>query len=567
MKKISRYSLILILIYHLYSIATLAQNIEDMSKQKPVTISGSLNFRTMFYNSKGIEKRQQPFSYMLSGSPVLSLYGFTIPFYFVYSEQERSFRQPFNQFGMSPQYKWVTINAGYRNISYSPYTMAGHTMFGAGVELTPGIFRLGFMYGRLNRATDLDTTTGSFTPYSYTRMGLAVKAGIGTGKNFINFTMIKAKDDSLSVSKILKKSEKRINPAENVVFGLNSRLTYKAFFIEGDVGLSLYTNDMNSSLKSADSLPKILTSTIGSFLHFNGTTEFYSAYDLAVGFKLKLLSLKLQYKRIDPDYKSMGAYFFNSDLRNITLTPSFTMFKQKLTFSGSIGFQRDNLQNQKETTSHRIIGSANLSTNISESFGFDASFSNFSTSQKPGRFFVSDSFMVAQTTKNFSLSPRYIINNTNVSHAFLLSWNLMDLLDLNPLTKDNNNITSTNIYINYQFAINPQHLAIYLNLNYLQMNLSSGKIGNNGVTLGGTKTFFDNKLSLGINSSTVISQNRDKSHNLIFNNGFQGTYKTGKIHSFSLNINHIANYPQSGITYDNPKYMEYRVEIVYAMNF
>ncbi|HLL95708.1 MAG TPA: hypothetical protein VK404_12060 [Spirosoma sp.] len=153
------------------SLPTYAQDLSTLGKQKPVTLNGGLSVRTIFYSAKGIEARRQPFSYVVTGAPVLSLYGWSVPVSFVFSEQERSFRQPFNQFGMSPTYKWVTLHAGYRNLSFSPYTLAGHTILGGGVELTPGIFRFGFVYGRLNRATAVDTTSGLLEPFNYTRWG------------------------------------------------------------------------------------------------------------------------------------------------------------------------------------------------------------------------------------------------------------------------------------------------------------------------------------------------------------------------------------------------------------
>ena len=104
-----------------------AQNLEGLSQQKPVILSGGLTARLSFYDANGINNRRQPFSYIFTGSPTISIFNsFTIPLSFTYSEQDRSFRQPFNQFGMSPYYKWITIHAGYRNINYSQFTLAGH---------------------------------------------------------------------------------------------------------------------------------------------------------------------------------------------------------------------------------------------------------------------------------------------------------------------------------------------------------------------------------------------------------------------------------------------------------
>src|SRR5258706_5068660 len=96
-KNFIRASLLILCWYAIHTPAQ-AQDLETIAKQKPVTFSGSASARLLFYSAKGIADRRKPFSYVLTGSPVLSFYGVTVPLYFVYSEQERSFRQPFNQF-------------------------------------------------------------------------------------------------------------------------------------------------------------------------------------------------------------------------------------------------------------------------------------------------------------------------------------------------------------------------------------------------------------------------------------------------------------------------------------
>ena len=84
-------------------------NIKDAS---PIVFSRNLEARSMIYDVSGIANRREPFSYLLSGNPNLSLYGWNIPISFAFSKEQKSFCQPFNQFGMSPTYKWVTLHAG-----------------------------------------------------------------------------------------------------------------------------------------------------------------------------------------------------------------------------------------------------------------------------------------------------------------------------------------------------------------------------------------------------------------------------------------------------------------------
>jgi len=540
-----------------------AQDLENIAQQKPVTFSGSASARMLFYSAKGIQDRRKPFSYVLSGSPVLTLYGMTIPFYFVYSEQERSFRQPFNQFGLSPRYKWITLHGGYRNITYSPYTLAGHTLLGAGVDLTPGIFRFGFMYGRLNRATAVDTTSGSYDPFQYTRRGYAAKIGVGKGNNFIDFSILKAKDDSTSVH-YSEKVTSRVSPAENVVFGVSGAFTYKSVFVEGDAGFSYYTTNLGSHIK-IDSIPDILKGTLGNFVTINGSTEFYSAYNIAVGYRRNDLTLKVQYKRVDPDFKSMGSYFFNNDLENITIAPAFSLFKRKLHFAGSLGLQRDNLQNQKESTSKRVIGSTNLSANINDNLGVDFTYTNFSTKQQPGRVFVADTLLITQTTGTIGITPRYILPKENVTHTFLLSWNKMNLQDLNPSPRMNNDLRSVNMFFNYQIMLVPKNLTLYINLNSAHLTMARTETGNKGITLGGSKNLKDNKLSVGL-SVAILQSFSGGQKNLLLNDGLQCSYRPGKRHTFSTNINYIGNFPKKG-NKESTRFSEFRGEVSYAVNF
>lgn len=160
--------LFILILFGLISGTLQSQNLEGISKQKPVILSGGITARAMFYDANGITNRRQPFSYIFTGSTTISIFNsFTIPLSFTYSEQDRSFRQPFNQFGMSPYYKWITIHAGYWNVNYSQFTLAGHTFLGAGIELRPGIFRFDIISGRFNRAITVDTNLKSFQPFTY----------------------------------------------------------------------------------------------------------------------------------------------------------------------------------------------------------------------------------------------------------------------------------------------------------------------------------------------------------------------------------------------------------------
>ncbi len=542
-----------------------AQNLEKLTEQKPVTLSGGLTARFTIYDAHGIANRRQPFSYIFTGSPTISIFNsFTIPLTFTYSEQDRSFRQPFNQFGMSPYYKWITIHAGYRNINYSQFTLAGRTFLGAGVDLHPGIFRFGFISGRFNKATPVDTSSKSFQPYSYTNRGFATKIGIGNANSFFDVSMLKAKDDSTSVR---PKGEfmGTVTPAENIVVGINSQVKFLTNFIFSiESATSLYTRNIHNVNQLSDSANKGFTKILGNFITTNSTTERYNAIQAAIGFHQKIFSAKLQYRRVDPDYKTMGGYFFNSDIENITFAPSLVILKKKVRLGGSIGFQHDNLKKQKQTTSSRIVGSANLTTEFNEHFGTDFSYSNYSNTQLRKTILLGNTFRIAQVSENFSLTPRYILANEKYVHSVVLSLNYNVFSSVDKSLDIPNDTKSNNYFLNYQITLVPKNLTYTINFNYTDVKSAVFEEGNYGVTLGVNKVMKNSKLNMGWMGS-FLKGLHGQTTGLILNQNVNMNYRISKHQSFGTAISYINN--QSQQTEFTPSYSEWKADINYRYVF
>ena len=114
------------------------QDMQGLRSQKPISIRRSLSAGLTYYHGDGITNRRHPFSWYLSGAPVITVYGVVMPVSLVVREQESRFSQPFNQYGVSPYYKWAKLHLGYRNIRFSNYTLGRANFLGAGVELNPG---------------------------------------------------------------------------------------------------------------------------------------------------------------------------------------------------------------------------------------------------------------------------------------------------------------------------------------------------------------------------------------------------------------------------------------------
>ena len=556
--------LILILLY-IISNTLQSQNLEGLSRQKPVLLSGGLTARTIFYDANGIPNRRQPFSYIFTGSPTISIFNsFTIPISFTYSEQDRSFRQPFNQFGMSPYYKWITIHVGYRNINYSQFTLAGHTILGAGIELHPGIFRFGFITGWFNRATPVDTSSKSFQPFTYSNHGTAAKIGIGKGVDFFEVSMLKAKDDINSVHPPVDYIG-TVTPGENIVVGINGQIKFlKNFTFALEAATSLYTRNLENSTPLSDSTNKGITKILGNFISTNSTTERYNAIQTSLLYHEKIFSAKLQYRRVDPDYKTMGAYFFNNDIENITFAPSLNLLKNKFRFGGSIGFQHDNLLKQKQTTSSRVIGSANLSAELNEHFGIDFSYSNYSNTQLRKTILLGNTFRIAQVSENYSFTPRYILASEKFVHSVIFSANYNIFSSVDKTIDNLSDTKSNNYFLNYQVTVVPRNLTYTFNLNYTDVKSASYEDGNYGVTLGVNKVLNNSKLTAGWLGS-FLKGLHGKSTGLILNQNVTVNYRINKHHSFGTMISYINNKSQQ--TLITPSYSEWQADLNYRYVF
>lgn len=558
MKKLIYLVVLIVLSYQTWS-----QEISNLKDQKPFDIRGSLDVRAIGYNANGIPNRRSPFSYILSGSPVLSVYGISIPVSFSFSDQDRTFRQPFNQFGLSPTYKWITFHGGYRNISFSPYTLAGHTMLGGGIELKPGKLNVAFMTGRLNRATTIDTTTGAVQPYSFSRYGTAVKLGYGTEKTFVNLSVLSAKDSEKNFKGVVDSTA--VLPAANTVLGADFKVKIiDNLFLFADGGLSIYTNNINSGIE-IDSTIKVIQ-TLQKFMKLNATSEYFIAYSGGIGYKNKNFGLNAAYRYVDPGFMSMGAYFFQNDLRNITLSPSFNALKGRLNFNGSIGIQEDNQKKRKQASTRRVISMANLSWNFTDKFGLDANYSNFSTNSEPTVTVIENRYLLAQTNSNLSVTPRVILPGKKFTQVVMLSFNQSNLKDLNEDTQQNNDIKSSVAFLNYNLTINQLGLSLSSGLNYSLNQIASGEVNSKGVSLGASKAFLKNKLMVS-SVNSWLQNNMTGAKGTILNLGGNITYSPIKGHRLNLRISSMNNSTtREGV--DEPfKFSELTGELGYTFSF
>jgi hypothetical protein len=355
------------------SLSLRAQSLDNLDEQEPIKVSGSFNATTIGYSASGISQRRDPFNWYTTGNINLSLYGWNIPLSFSLSNQQRSFSQPFNRYGITPQYKWVRAYAGYNSMNFSRYTLAGHVFLGGGFELTPGKWQISAMYGELNKAVPEDTLAVSSGQPSYRRMGYGMKVGYHNEQHSLEFILFRAKDDPESISYVPVQSE--VLPKENLVISLLGRKQlFQRVHLNVEWASSAYTHDIRS-----EALPGMGFWGSTALFTPRSASQYNNAFNTSLGYTGNNYNLQLNYERIDPGFNTLGAYFFNDDLENWTVSGSWRLWAQKLTLNANVGTQRNNLDDTEVSATERVIASVNAMLVPDEHWNINTSYSNFTT--------------------------------------------------------------------------------------------------------------------------------------------------------------------------------------------
>jgi hypothetical protein len=253
----------------------------------------------------------------------------------------------------------------------------------------------------------------------------------------------------------------------------------------------------------------------------------------------------LQYRRIDPNFQSFGAYYFNTDIENITLNTKFRLLKNKLSVSGNIGLQNDNLRGNKASRSSRVISMANVNYSSGKVFSVNGSFSNYSINQQPGRLPLNDTIKLYQSNRNITLTPMLTFNGTKSQQMVQLNMVLMDLTDHNEFTAVNTEINSRMALLNYIYNHIKSGLNVMTGLNYTTMSSAFSDQIIIGVNTDLGKSFLKGKL----NGRIGIAANRSNLNGTMgwVNTGSASlTYKPHKKHLFKLNFSQMQNlYPET----------------------
>jgi hypothetical protein len=523
-----------------------AQNIDiqTIGKGKAFKISGGLSTSSIFYNTSQNSTRA-PFTYFLQGNLNIGFYQFNMPISYSYTNQgsQLEYEVPFkfNRLSLHPKYKWIQGHIGDVSMSFSPYTLNGHQFTGGGVDLTPkGNIKVSAMVGRLLKATEDDADARTIPAFS--RFGYGVKVGYKEEKYAIGLIGFYAKDKINSIA--IVPDEKGITPKENLVISLEG--AYKVlenFSFKGAYASTAITQDLRAV--QIDGNGEGLS---GMFLDNRASTEYYTALQAGFEYTIGKTALGVGYERIDPGYETLGAYFFNNDFENITLNFNNTLFKDKLNLSFNIGYQRDDLNNQKEQATSRTVGSLNANFTASKKLSITASYSNFSTftNTKVNQFEVindadllddvNDELDYQQLSQNANIGIHYILSKEeHKQESIRFNYALAAIAnEQGGVVRVGDASTFHNVNTAYTLGFPKKSMNITAAVNATVNTIGREDATTWGPTLNVNKKFLKNKLNTGLSSSYNTSKGQAGSTSAT-NFRANASYVYKEKHSFNLN--------------------------------
>ncbi|AXT57088.1 hypothetical protein D1815_15535 [Aquimarina sp. AD1] len=519
----------------------LGQDLGQIGKAPLVKINGGISANSVYYNGTA---NREPFTYFLNGNLNFNISGiYNIPLSFSYTNQDFAYSTPFkiNRLSIHPSYKWVATHIGDVAMTFSPYTVSGHQFTGFGTDLTPnGPFKISALYGRFLKPTEYNDQIPEAIP-AYKRIGYGLKTSYDFNRFNVGLIFFKAKDQASSLD-IPIPEDLNIDPKENLVVSLESSVEItKGLSFNLEVAQSAVTENLEDEETNSNA------NVLGFLIKEKASTDYYTAFNADVTYSYGKGSLGVGYERIDPQYRTFGAYFFNNDLENITVNASQELFNGYVSLAVNAGLQRDDLKNQKESQSNRIVAAINANIKASDRLNIAASYSNFQSYTNIRTAFDVinevdplqnlDTLDFKQVSQNASLNLGYILSQSKQKQQNVgLSLTYQTTKDEQGTADETNNQTDFyNAGANYSIAYPERALTISGAINAAYNVIEENDALTYGPTLSINKQFFDKKLRTGVSASYNQSLANGTSQGNVTNFRANAGYVYKEKHNLNLN--------------------------------
>jgi hypothetical protein len=382
-----------------------------------------------------------------SFNPVFNFGKLSIPFNFNFSPMQNNFTvpsvggkqsfwqfltNPANNFGIAPKFGFTEILLGTQTLKYSDLSTGDLGVFGYGVNLSPGKFRIRLFNGISQRPVNyIAATIAPASPGvigSYQRNQWMAQFGLeNEGKYFAGFNFVHSSDQRNSVT---SPPLSPIDPQENmVVTFLANAITANGWKFNAEFGQSFFTRNLNTPLST------VLSKDFRPFLDAHTSTGRDNAIMLGVAKKGSDWEIGTKFNYYGAGYYTAGYPYVSNDRMEYLANTRFNAWKKKVNVVASIGQRFGNISRTAgPSLNKQLIANANIFTQFTQRFSMNASFNNFG-------FNSSDLSGYKSVSNELSINPTYTWSNTSMSHLIsgTYTWSKYDETTIVPASVTNNN--------------------------------------------------------------------------------------------------------------------------------
>lgn len=540
----------------------------DSTSSFPVRVGGSVSLATDVYESSGDTgwrpRQGGSVSSAIARVNVNLFDQIDLPFEIYATTEETGYRQPFNQFGVSPHlFGWLTLHGGYFSARISELTFGDMRLLGGGMELSPGKFRLSVVHGTARQAQPVDTST--FFAGEYRRTVTAAKIGYGTeSSGFAHLNFVRAIDDTTTlaippfgIDSLAAPPAPKENAAVSLSFGIPFVPEVR---LSGEVGVAATSEDIAAPETDDMDIPSF-------FLTARTSTH----VDAAAKASLSIIpsggwSLRLDGRWIGPGFTTLGYPQMRNDVLEGTVSPAVRLFDNTLYLRASLGLRRNNLRSTKTAPTDRIIGSLFAGTQFSRAVGLDVQYSNYSLQSQH----LNDTLRLANVFHTMSVTPRFLFEALGGQNTLTLTYTYQTVEDANPVTAQAAENTTHSGAVSHALVL-PSGWSFGSSMFF--NSTASTMLSTDILTLGETvtKQVFDNALSLSgsVSFSLVGTDTRIAGRQVSGSDSqvyirLTGTYSFPEWGAFSLHLS--TNTYSAGSNSGRPSYTEYRAGLGYSIS-
>jgi hypothetical protein len=518
-----------ILLIGLVSMTTV--RIVAQEQQSGVTLSGNVSLGYDLYDldatAGSTMTARRPSSLLrLLINPTISFgESFSLPFSFIITIPETTtmlskpaspgfmdfLQNPANSLSMAPKFGWAQFKLGSQTPQMSELSGGDIQIFGFGMDLTPGSFRIAASAGTVGRSVAADTVhqiRGEYARQAY--MG---KIAYVDGQTEIGLNVVRIRDDGASIPTLtssLTFHPDSANPSlsetidtrhplmplpeESLTATLNVRVPIAdGLRVRGEVGGSLFTRDM-----TADKIAEPI-SAIEPLMAQHLSTRADVAGKAAIDVKQQSWGVSLSSTYIGVGYRTLAYPWMQADRLDVTIAPHVELLDDNLSLSGSFGWRQNNLSALEETTTSQLLGSLNIDARIGDVLAINGQYSNYGL-RTPVK---NDTLRVETVAQSLSLTPTVTLVSDDIMHVLTASAAIDDYSDYNPITGADGSNRTKSVMGMYSASLTAIPLTADISGSWLLNQLNVGDLTITSASLGAGYKLFDGNVTLGANGSVT----------------------------------------------------------------